>query len=205
MDTDTSEQALRREAIWRHLDGEPRQQICSDLDRSTSWFHKWRAEFCKNPRTDFADRSRTPQHSPTQTPKTVADAIVSLRQFLEAVTTPETRYGLIGALAIQECLEDLGIKPPSESTIQRILRAHHLTHPIGTGNDAAYYPWLEPWAVNAIQATDIVTKHIRGGEAIVNFHTMDLYSHAVALNAYDAILPTVTNCGFRLTLLFGLI
>lgn len=91
MDTNTSEQALRREAIRRHLSGEQRKQICSALDRSTSWFDKWLAEFCENPRTDFADRSRTPHHSPQQTPDTVAQAIVTIRQSLEAATTPETR------------------------------------------------------------------------------------------------------------------
>ena len=193
MDTDTSEQVLRREAIRRHLGGESRKQICSDLDRSTSWFDKWWVEYYKNPRTDFADHSRAPHHSPTQTPKTVAKAIVSIRQLLEAATTPETRYGLIGAPAIQDRLEDLGLESPSASTIQRILRAQHLTHPIGAGNDSAYYPWLDAWTVNAIQATDIITKHIRGGEAIENFHTMDHYSHAVALNPYTAKSAALTR------------
>ena len=199
MDTNTSEQALRRAAIRRYLGGESRQQICIDLDRSTSWFDKWYAEFCKNPRTDFADRARTPHHSPQQTPDAVVQAIVTIRQSLEAATTPETRYGLIGASTIQECLADLGLEPPSESTIQRILRAHHLTHPIGAGNDAADYPWLEPWAVNAIQATDIITTHIRGGEAIENFHTMDLYSHAIVRNCYAAKSAAITSEHLRAT------
>jgi transposase-like protein len=199
MDSNTSEQALRREAIRRYLGGGRRKQICIDLDRSPSWFDKWLAEFWENPRTDFADHSRTPHHSPQQTPDTVAQAIVAIRQSLEAATTPATRYGLIGAVTIQKCLDDLGLEPPSASTIQRILRAHHLTHPIGAGNDAAYYPWLTPWAVNAIQATDIITKHIRGGEAIENFHTIDLYSHAIARNCYGAKSAAITGEHLRAT------
>jgi hypothetical protein len=35
--------------------------------------------------------------------------------------------------------------------------------------------------VNAIQATDIITRHLRGGEKIENFHTLDLFSQAVHL------------------------
>jgi hypothetical protein len=39
--------------------------------------------------------------------------------------------------------------------------------------------------VNAIQATDIITRHVRGGEEIQNFHTLDHYSHAVFLSQYS--------------------
>lgn len=185
MDTHPSDQELRREAIRRRLSGEQPQEICDDLDRSTSWFAKWWAAYRQNPRIDFADRSRAPHRSPTQTPETVIQAIVSIRQMLEAAATPETRYGLIGAPAIQHHLEHLNLEPRSESTIQRILRTHGLTHPIGAGNDAAFYPWLDAWTVNAIHATDIITKHIRGGEEIENFHTIDQYSHAAYLSQHS--------------------
>jgi len=119
--------------------------------------------------------------------------VVSLRKTLEAAATPGTRYGLIGPRAIQGRLEDLRIEPPSLATIQRILQAHGLTHPIGAGNDCAYYPWLEAWDVNAIHATDIITKHIRGGEAIENFHTIDHYSHAAFLSQHLEKSSAITN------------
>jgi len=73
--------------------------------------------------------------------------VVSIRKRLEAAATPETRYGLIGPRTIQGQLERLHIEPPSLATIQRILQVYDLTHPIGAGNDAAYYPWLAAWAV----------------------------------------------------------
>lgn len=184
METPTPEQLLRREAVRCHLCGEKRQAICEDLERSPSWFDKWWAEYQANPQTDFADHSRRPHTSPTQTPEELAQAVLSARQTLEAAATPETRYGLIGPRAIQTHLEGLGLAPPSVPTIQRLLRAAGLTHPIGAGKDAAYYPWLEAWAVNAIHATDIITKHLRGGEAIENFHTLDHYSHAVFLSQH---------------------
>ncbi len=71
---------------------------------------------------------------------------------------------------------------PSQSTIQRTLQAAGLTHPVGAGHDEAYYPWLEAWAVNAIHATNIILRHLWGGEEIQNFHTIDHYSHAAALS-----------------------
>ncbi len=184
MDTPITEQDLRREAIRRHLTGEKPRAICKDLKRSPRWFDKWWAEYRRNPWTDFTDRSRTPRTSPSQTPEEIEQAVVAVRQTLEAATTPETRYGLIGPAAIQTQLENLGTEPPSIATIQRIIHAHGLTHPIGAGNDSAFYPWLDAWAVNAIHATDIITKYIRGGETVENVHTMDHYSHAAYLSQH---------------------
>jgi putative transposase len=185
MTMNTNEQALRREAIRRRLQGERRRDICRDLNRATSWFDKWWAADRQNPDTDFADRSRAPHHSPQQMPAHVVAAVVAVRQLLEAAATPSTRYGLIGTRAIWARLKKLQLSPlPSERTIQRILAEHHLTHPLGTASSAAYYPWPQAWHVNAIFATDIITKHVRGGEEIQNFHTIDHFSHAVCLTQH---------------------
>lgn len=180
MDTQTAEQAVRREAVRRRLEGERRCDICADLNRSPAWFSKWWAKYRHNPRTDFSDRSRAPHTSPQAIAPPVIDAVVSVRKILEAGQTPETRYGFIGAASIQTHLDRMGIAPlPSVPTIQRILATQGLTHPLGAGSDTAYYPWPIAWEVNAIQATDIITRHLRGGEEIENFHTIDLFSYAV--------------------------
>jgi hypothetical protein len=181
----TNEQSLRREAIRRRLQGQRRCDICRDLNRSTSWFDKWWATYRRTPTTDFADRSRAPHRSPQQMPASVVEAVLAVRQLLERAATPETRYGLIGAHVIWTRLKQLYLSPlPSEPTIQRILSEHQLTHPLGTATTAAYYPWIVAWDVNAILATDIITKHVRGGAAIQNFHTIDHYSHAICLTQH---------------------
>ena len=112
----TNEQALRREAIRRHLQGERRCDICRDLNRATSWFDKWWAEYRRDPQTDFADRSRAPHRSPQQMPATVVQAVLRLRQMLEQATTPLTRYGLIGAHAIRRRLKELRVSPLCRSS-----------------------------------------------------------------------------------------
>ncbi len=185
MDTDPTEQALRREAIHRHVQGERRRDICAALKRSPRWFDKWWAEYRRDPQTDFADRSRAPHISPQAMPPPVAQAVVLIRHMLEAAQTPETKYGLIGKGAIRGELERLEIEPlPSLATIQRILAHEGLTHPVGAGSTSAYYPWPVAWEVNAIHASDIITRHVYGGEEIENFHTIDLYSHAVYLTQH---------------------
>ncbi len=194
MDTFTTEQDVRREAIRRHLQGEKPRDICRDLGRSLSWLDKWWAEYQQNPETEFADHSRAPHTSPQQTPRSVERAIVVTRRTLEAARTPDTKYGLIGAHAIHTHLERLGVEPvPSDPTIQRILARHRLTHPVGAGKDSAYYPWPVAWAVNAIQATDIITRYVYGGEEIDNFHTIDLYSQAAHLTQH-ADKSSATTC-----------
>lgn len=198
MDTFTTEQALRREAIQRRLQGESRCDICRDLERSTSWFDKWWAEYRGDPYTDFADHSRAPRHSPHQIPAHVEQAVVSVRETLEAAQTPDTKYGLIGAPTVRGQLERLGIEPlPSNPAIQRIMARHDQTHPVGAGSHSAYYPWPVAWTVNAIHATDIITRYVHGGEEIDNFHTIDLYSHAVHLTQH-ADKSSATTCAHLL-------
>lgn len=198
MDTATTEQALRREAIRRRLAGERRCDICRDLGRTTRWLDKWWAEYQRHPSGDVADRSRAPHSSPQQAPATVVTAVVRIRKTLEAANTPETYYSPIGGRAIAGQLDELSIGPiPSLSSIQRILQVQGLTHPLGAGQAKAYYPWPEAWDVNVIQATDIITRHIRGGLAIENFHTIDHYSHAVWLGQYTTQTSQIT-CQFLL-------
>jgi putative transposase len=184
MDRYIFEQGLRCEAIRRQLAGEHRNEICDDLGRSTSWFDKWWAVYRDDPATDFADRSRAPHISPHATPEPVRRAVIAVRRTLEAAATPATRYGLVGPRAIQAQLERLHLPVPSTATIQRILHGEGLTHPIGAGSDSADYPWPIAWAVNAIHATDIITRHLQGGEEIQNFHTIDHHSHAAALSQH---------------------
>jgi hypothetical protein len=100
MDTPSTEQDVRREAIRRRLTGEPRCDICRDLNHSPRWFSNWWAVYQQNPRTDF-DRSRVPFTSPSEIPESVVHAIVSIRKTLEAAATPATRYGLIARALIR--------------------------------------------------------------------------------------------------------
>jgi len=200
MDEYTTEQAVRQEAIRRRLQGESRDEICRDLERSTSWFDKWWQAYRADPQIDFTEQPRAPHTSPQAIPQPVIDAVVAVRKILEAGNTAETRYGFIGAASIQTHLDQIGVKPlPSVPTIQRILAAQGLTHPVGAGSDTAYYPWPIAWEVNAIHATDIITRHLGGGEEIENFHTIDLFSHAVHLTRQSDKTSAATGHHLRKT------
>ncbi len=185
MDTTTSEQDLRRVAVQQHLQGERPCDICRTLGRTRPWFYKWWGEYQRRPDTDFSDHARAPDTSPQQTSRPIERAIVSIRKARETGRTANLKFGFIGHRTIQADLERLGHRQvPSLSTIQRILAKHDLTHPLGVAEETAYYPWPTAWEVNAIQATDIITRHLRGGLEIQNVHTIDHYSHAVHLSQH---------------------
>jgi transposase-like protein len=111
MDAHTPEQALRREAIRRRLQGERPSDICRDLYRSDTWLAKWWTLYQRQPQTDFADRSRAPHPCPHQTLPAVEHAVLMRRQTLAAGQSPTPRYGLIGRRVIRADLERLGLTP----------------------------------------------------------------------------------------------
>jgi hypothetical protein len=157
------------------------------------WLHKWWTHYQRHPSTDFAARSRAPHTSPYHIPSTVEQAVLTVRRILTAAQTPETRYGLIGHRAIRAALERLDIQPlPSLATIQRILARHGLTQPRGAAADRAYYPEPCAEAPNALHATDLITRHLHGGQVVQNIPTFDHYSHAVHLSQYpDKSCPSI--------------
>jgi hypothetical protein len=177
----TTEQELRREAIRRRLSGERRGAICQDVERSPRWFDKWWAAFRRAPHTDFRDHSRAPRTVSAVISPQLEQLVSALRHRFEAAP-----HGLIGARAIHTQLHEWHVTPlPSEATIQRILARQGLTHPLGAATATAYYPWLSVAESNAVHATDIITRHLYGGTEIQNFHTLDLFTYAAALNQYS--------------------
>jgi putative transposase len=187
MSSSDSEPSLRREAIRRCLAGESRTAICAALNRATSWFDKWWAEYRRNPQIDFADRSRAPHRSPQRIRVETERLIVAVRQRLVAGREADTRYECIGNRAILRHLRGLELAAddiPSCSTVQRVLARAGLTQPIGAGTPKAYYPWLTAQAVNDIFATDLIARYVRSKEEVINCHTLDHFSRAAFISQH---------------------
>jgi len=177
---------LRQEAIRRRLEGERRCDICRDLGRSLRWFDKWWGRYQAAPGSTLSDGSRAPHTSPHKTPPKVERAVLRVRRTFEAGRSAHAPFGLIGHRAIHGELQRLKVSPvPSLPTIQRILQRHELTRRPTTEQQTAYYPTLLIRAPNTVHATDIITRHLRGGAVVQNFHTIDLYTHAVHLSQFE--------------------
>ncbi len=174
------EEARRREAIRRFLQGEAISAICRTLGRSRRWFHKWLQRYDPS-RPDWArSQSRAPWHVAAKTPVAVERLVCAVRRRLQA-----TRYAQKGALAIQWQLQQLGVAPlPTIWTINRILKRQGLVGKPSYLPRGTPYPALVPQCPNDVHQLDLVgPRYLQGASRLYGVHLIDAFSNAVALAA----------------------
>jgi putative transposase len=172
------EAPLRQRAVQMFRAGQHPTTIAQRVHRSRRWVYHWVAVQRDDPRTRFASQSRAPQHSPQTIARQLEYRIVRLRQSLERHGQPRLRYAPVGARTIQRELAKRRVKPlPSLSTIERVLRRHGLTHPPIDASIHAYRPHPAAEYSNAVQATDIVTRWLTGGEVVQTITTVDHFTN----------------------------
>ena len=111
------EETLRKMAIEQYLHGKEPVSIYQELGRTKPWFFKWLNRYQSGEEQWFQGQSRAPHTSPHQASPTLQDLIKKVRIQLE-----ENPYAQIGVSAIKwECTK-LGITPPPDRTINRILQ-----------------------------------------------------------------------------------
>ncbi len=116
-----SEEILRKNAMKRYLEGESPKDIYTDMGRSKYWFFTWRKRFLGGDPNWFRERSRKPRHLPTKLDRKTRELIVAIRK--ELMEQPSEG---IGVPAIRKRLAALGVTPPSDRTISRILKEYNL-------------------------------------------------------------------------------
>lgn len=177
--SDDGEARLRRQAVQMFRVGQLADAIAKRLRRSRRWVYHWVAYQRAHPHTRYRSRSRAPQHRPTRVSRQMVYRILRLRRALERHCPARFRYAAIGARTIRRELEKRRPKAcPSLSTIQRVLSRHHLTHPPVAEDSHAYRPHPLATYPNAVQATDIITRWLTGGEVVQTFTTVDHYTNA---------------------------
>jgi transposase InsO family protein len=178
----------RLAAIKRYLAGQPPSHICTQLGYSRSWFFKWKLRYDLYGLDGLIDASSAPHHQARQTDEMIETTIVKIRQYREKRDRDETRYALIGAVAIRKELQDLGYTPPSVRTVHNILVRHDL---VGTPPETAsvrevidrHYPAFEITRPGQLQQLDLVgPRYLHGSSQKYYFyHLRDVCSRRVAL------------------------
>ena len=111
------EEQRRKQAIARYLADDKIEDICKAMGGSKSWLYKWRDRYQADDPNWAQELTRRPRTTPATTPKTIEQAVVSLRRAL-----CQNGQGC-GAAAIQQGLAQHGREPvPSQRTIYRILQ-----------------------------------------------------------------------------------
>ena len=175
---DIIEAQLRHQAVKLYRAGQPAPEIAATLHRSRGWVYYWVSYQRRHPHTHFRSASRAPQHHPNQLSRQSVRRIVQLRERLAHHRDPRLRYAPLGARTIRRELQKRRVKPcPSLSTIQRVLHRAGLTQ-AAKPDGHAYRPHPPADYPNAVQATDIVTRWLTGGDVVQTFTTVDHFTNA---------------------------
>lgn len=114
-------ETLRKMAIEQYLQDKDPVSIYQEMGRSKKWFFKWLHRYHSGDVNWYRDQSRAPKSHPHQISPEMRKLIVNIRRHLE-----ENPYAQVGTSAIKWELKKLGIVPPSDPTINRILKKEGL-------------------------------------------------------------------------------
>jgi transposase-like protein len=180
----------RQEAIRRRLGGESVAQLCGALQRSPSWFHKWWQRYREEGAQGLYDRSHAAFCVANRTDPILREAVVQIRQHLQARQSDRARYSLIGAPTISRELEQLGYQPlPALRTIARILQREGLTQPrqrLETAPPLRAYPGPKATDSNQVHQLDFVGPRYLEGQSTKFYYLVlkDRFDQAAYLQVF---------------------
>jgi transposase-like protein len=112
-----SKEQRRQHAMARYLAGDKIEEICRELSCAKSWLYKWKKRYQATAPGWATEQTRRPRSHPSQTPPTIAQAVVDLHRTLRQSGEGWSVASIQQGLALQ------GIAPvPSRRTIYRILQ-----------------------------------------------------------------------------------
>lgn len=174
-----AELKLRSLAITWYQHGTPFTTICQRLSRSHQWLSRWLQRFRTGGWAALANRGRRPHHVRAETPQPLVRRILALRVELEQHRTRRTRFRGVGASEIQELLQLERRRVPSLSTIERVLRRHHVQPRRAQRHGGGQpYPWPRATRPGDLHQTDLVgPRYVSGPHGATRFYSI----HTIAI------------------------
>lgn len=111
------EESVRRTAIKQYLQGKAPSLICCEMKRSKTWLFKWFNRYRSGNAGWYQDRSRRPHSNICQTSPDMRQLVSNIRIQLQ-----QNPFARAGTSAIKHEFAKLGVTPPSDSTINRIVK-----------------------------------------------------------------------------------
>ena len=194
----------RHHAIKLRLAGQTVEVICKTLGRSRDWFHLWWRRYQTMGVEGLYDLTRA-RHQPPHISPELERTILNIRRRLESPLHAHTRYGLIGANAIQSELKDLRIEPlPCVRTIERVLERNGVTMPrvqLAKFLPEHVYPTPQVHASNQLHEVDLVGPiYLKGqNQRYYIFICKDVFDGSVHLQLgrsreMEAVLDFLGDC-----------
>jgi hypothetical protein len=127
------EETLRKMAVEQYLKGKTPVSIYSEIGRTRPWFFKWLRRYRSEDPEWYKDKPKAPHGHPRETSPEMKKLVTNIRIDLE-----EHPYAQIGTSAIKWEFKKIGVAPPSDRTINRILKREGLVkknslYPQGSG------------------------------------------------------------------------
>lgn len=180
--------ALRKQAVELYLSSVSKTDIAQKLARSRQWVHKWITRYhTKSGDTWYHSESTSPKQVQNRIPQNEEDMVINIRKALA-----NHRYSQTGALTIMYEIERMGMKSPSISTINRILKRNNL---INTSSVKQRKGIEYPNHFILVQQMDLVgPRYLTGGTRFYFQNIIDTENHHVGVYPIkDKISTTIAR------------
>ena len=186
------EEKLRQEAVRLRLSGESLDSICKQLNRSRQWVHKWLKKHKQTTDKDwYKSGSNAPKTISRKTAESVEHTVIEVRNRIS-----NQPYAQKGAISILYEFERLGIKPPSVTTINRILKRNDL---IKKSKVKRLKNTEYPSYFSGVQQMDLIgPRYLKGGFRFYFYNIIDTENHFAGVypildKSAESIVPCVID------------
>ena len=170
---------FREKAIKRYKNGESPKEIYQSLGKGKTWFFKWLKRYQLDGKDWAKSHSRKPHQSPKRIDKTMEQAVIKTRKYLE-----KEPYAQIGAFNICWHLKQEGGNPPSLATLNRIIKRNNLVHKrLKYSPKGVNYPSLAVTHSNYLHQMDVVgPRYLKEDGRFYSVNIIDVFDRRNSTN-----------------------
>lgn len=166
-----NDEVLRQEAVILYLQGFSVQDVASRVEKTRQWVYKWIHKYQQTENSDwYASLSNAPKDVSNKTSEGIELTVIEIRKRLSS-----NPYSQRGAISIIYEFERLGLKPPTITTINRILKRNKLVdQSLSKQRKQKEYPgyFLD------VQQIDLIgPKYLKGGFKFYFYNIIDTDNH----------------------------
>jgi transposase-like protein/transposase InsO family protein len=166
-----NDEILRQEAVGLFLQGFSVHEVAQRVTQSRQWVYKWVHKYQESGKADwYASESNAPKEVPNKTSVRDELAVIEIRNRLAS-----NPYSQRGAISIIYEFERLGLKPPTITTVNRILKRNKLVGPnlLKQRKQKEY-----PCYFVGVQQMDLIgPKYLKGGFKFYFYTIIDTDNH----------------------------
>jgi putative transposase len=166
-----NDEVLRQEAVRLYLQGFSVQDVASRVEKTRQWVYKWIHKYQQSENSDwYSSLSNAPKDVSNKTSEGIELTVIEIRKRLSS-----NPYSQRGAISIIYEFERLGLKPPTITTVNRILKRNKLVdQSLSKQRKQKEYP---SYFLDVQQMDLIGPKYLKGGFKFYFYNIIDTDNH----------------------------